>query len=626
MLTAGKSLAGVSPAYIGAASRRFLLVLVLVGASVLAGCGDDDSDDTARTPTALPPPTATAQPENQPPVLAPIGDHTVVLGSDLLLPVTATDPEGQPVTLAAAGVPENAYFLPDSGIFCLFASDAGQLEQPLEVTFTASDGSASSSQTVRITVVRPDAAAQIALGQLQGLVFEPVGDQAVVAGQTLTVQLAASGIPRITYRAITEAALKPYVTLNQDTGLVTVSPPEALARRTFEITFQACRPDGAECHKMVQLHQTVLLTVEPAPVAGCPDYVPPDCTELPTDAPPTRIDKCYKITAGGTYVFRDYVNILENRTNKTKGGLYIVDTGKVVDLRFPSMLVEKGGTLQAGSACNPFGKQGGTLTIGIYGTDPSDEGRVPSPTPGIQCQTAPNAERAPLLPRGARLRRHSSTARGPTPMTHARQKTAPTDKCTGYPSDSTVTCPNSYLLEHYGKLNFDPTSFGYKVLGVSYGGTLNLFGYKGALPLQSADGAKIAAGEDDHCPVPTEAGLDTAEMRAWANLSGSSWGRLDGLNDARTQLTLDRPVKDWQPGDQIVVGTTDWYPGHNELRTIRSISDDGKVITVCRPTADGTGPGRCPEAPSRRTRSTIRTTRRSSTPGRSRAPSTRSRG
>src|SRR5574342_386292 len=108
MITAGQSLAGVSPTQSGAASRRMVLVLVLV--------------------------------------VAPL--------------------------LAASGVPANAYFLPDSGIFCLFADDEGKLEQPLEVTFTASDGSASSSQTIRITVVRPDAAAQIALNQVAMLIFE----------------------------------------------------------------------------------------------------------------------------------------------------------------------------------------------------------------------------------------------------------------------------------------------------------------------------------------------------------------------------------------------------------------------------------------------------------------------
>src|SRR5262245_26230493 len=92
-------------------------------------------------------------------------------------------------------------------------------------------------------------------------------------------------------------------------------------------------------------------------LGGCPDYVPTNCAPLP-NPPPTpsasgvKIDKCYVIRDGGTYTFNGYVNILENRQNRTKGAIYVVDTGKVVELRFPSMLIEKGGTLQAGSLCN----------------------------------------------------------------------------------------------------------------------------------------------------------------------------------------------------------------------------------------------------------------------------------
>jgi hypothetical protein len=575
-MTAGRALAKRAPRRVGAAIGDALLVLAFAGASLLAGCGD--GDESSPTPVPTPPPTITPT-GNQPPVLASIGDRTVALGGDLLIAVRATDPEGGPVTLSAAGVPSNAYFLPDSGIFCLLATDPEQ--QPLDITFTASDGSTSTSETVRITVVPADASAQAALLQQAQLIFDPVGDLNVLAGQTLTVQLAATGIPRITYRAFTEAALTPYLMLDQASGRLTLNPPATLARRTFEITVQACQPSGNECDALVQQHQTVLLTVDPPASAECTDYVPADCTELP-NPPPARIDTCYKITSGGTYVFRDNVNILENRTNKTKGGLYVVDTGKVVELRFPSMLIEKGGTLQAGSACNPFGRQAGKLTIGIYGTDPSDEARVASPTPGIQCQTSPDQENR-CFPAGRDYAENFYCT-----------QTNSDDPC--WSKTRPAADPNNALLEEYGKLNFDPTSFGYKVLGVSYGGSLNLFGFKGALPLQSPAGATIAAGENDHCPVPTQSSLDAAEMRAWANLSGSSWVRLDGLNEARTQLSLDRPVKDWQAGDQIVVGTTDWYPGHNELRTIRSISDDGTTITVCRPTTGGTGPGGCPDS------------------------------
>jgi hypothetical protein len=67
-------------------------------------------------------------------------------------------------------------------------------------------------------------------------------------------------------------------------------------------------------------------------------------------------------------------------------------------------------------------------------------------------------------------------------------------------------------------------------------------------------------------------------MEAWAQLSGSSWGRLDkteaGGNDL-TVLTIDRALPDWEVGDDIVIGTTDWYPNHSELRTIRACPQAG---------------------------------------------------
>ena len=76
--------------------------------------------------------------------------------------------------------------------------------------------------------------------------------------------------------------------------------------------------------------------------------------------------------------------------------------------------------------------------------------------------------------------------------------TVPTDLCTGYPSSPTKTCPNNYFLEHYGNLNFDPTSFGYKVLGVAYGGSLELFGAKGVAPANRVD----PTSPEGACPVP----------------------------------------------------------------------------------------------------------------------------
>src|SRR6185369_11721561 len=95
---------------------------------------------------------------------------------------------------------------------------------------------------------------------------------------------------------------------------------------------------------------------------------------------------------------------------------------------------------------------------------------------------------------------------------------------------------------------------------------------------------------DEHCVAPTaaESTLDVAEMKAWANLSGSSWARLDGSTEkpsaGLTILTLDRTVTDWEVGDDVVIGSTDWYPNHSELRTIRACPADtpgGGPTRIC---------------------------------------------
>jgi hypothetical protein len=311
----------------------------------------------------------------------------------------------------------------------------------------------------------------------------------------------------------------------------------------------------------------------------CDTYVPRNCTEVDEHHPlPALIDGCYKIAKKGA---QPYVYGNVNITNK--GGLYFVeDPTGTIDFQVESLLVEYGGVLQAGSPDCPFGQQGGKLSIGLYGEDKSRLYTVPDPPKGIECVTGKGTAH-PCFPARAHepLSQPDYYCKLPDTDDPCASTEVPTDRCAGYPSTSSKTCPNNYLLEHYGNLNFDPTPWGYKVLGVSYGGSLRLFGYKGAKPLQDADFA-TRSDSNDHCVVPTESKLDVAEMKAWANLSGSSWVRLQGLSTDRTQLTLDREVTDWAGGDQIVVGTTDWYPTHSEVRTIRSvrsISLDGKMVT-----------------------------------------------
>jgi hypothetical protein len=118
--------------------------------------------------------------------------------------------------------------------------------------------------------------------------------------------------------------------------------------------------------------------------------------------------------------------------------------------------------------------------------------------------------------------------------------------------------PDDYFYP-YHPLPYDdggavPGFFGYKVLAVSYGGTLQLFGKKGA----------------------TYGTVDAAN-------SGTSWVRLaQTLSAGGRTLVLDRPV-DWAVGDWIVVTTTDYLPGHSEPLTIASVSPDRQTLTVEQP-------------------------------------------
>jgi hypothetical protein len=106
--------------------------------------------------------------------------------------------------------------------------------------------------------------------------------------------------------------------------------------------------------------------------------------------------------------------------------------------------------------------------------------------------------------------------------------------------------------------------FGYKVLAVSYGGTLKLFGDKGV----SGDLLQPTA-------------------------SGTSWVRLDGTITPGATSLFVRPVT-WQAGDHIVVTTTDYLPNHSEellICKIEKINLSAKITFTTDLTAD---PNTCP--------------------------------
>lgn len=89
-------------------------------------------------------------PQNTAPVLASIGNRTIAVNRTLAFTLSATDADGDSLTYSASGLPEGAAFDAVIRSFTWTPND----EQPGEynVVFTVSDGKASDSETVKITV------------------------------------------------------------------------------------------------------------------------------------------------------------------------------------------------------------------------------------------------------------------------------------------------------------------------------------------------------------------------------------------------------------------------------------------------------------------------------------------
>jgi hypothetical protein len=96
-------------------------------------------------------------PANQTPVLGAIADQSVAVGGTLTIAVAATDPDGDPIALAASALAGSTLKTtgtnPASGTFT-FTPTASQVGSIRE-TFTATDGGLTATRTITITVTRP---------------------------------------------------------------------------------------------------------------------------------------------------------------------------------------------------------------------------------------------------------------------------------------------------------------------------------------------------------------------------------------------------------------------------------------------------------------------------------------
>jgi hypothetical protein len=252
------------------------------------------------------------------------------------------------------------------------------------------------------------------------------------------------------------------------------------------------------------------------------------------------------VPGGATLQFR-HVNILSG------GTLNFLDGG---DTHFwaSSIVVENGGALTAGTDA-PIGSKGGRLTIHLWGA-PQGPGAK-----GVLCksQNSPETCGAPAEIFFSNVEADHTTVKKPDAAV----------KVEGLKGGADYPGPKDDYFYAYHPLFHDGGDhnayFGYKVLAVGYGGTLQLFGKKGAIH------------DTDTSCKPTEA---SSTGRSWVRLAATTKKSPDP--DA-SKITVEKPEcgLDWADGDDIVITTTDYLPGHSEQRKISgSPVDNGKTVTI----------------------------------------------
>jgi G8 domain len=254
----------------------------------------------------------------------------------------------------------------------------------------------------------------------------------------------------------------------------------------------------------------------------------------------------------GTYYFHN-INIF--------GGGKLQFADALTDFWAESILVQNNGSLTAGTTGAPIGTAGGHVTIHLWGPDQGGTATGPSGSggKGIECLMSNGSGGYVTDPTcGVPSNIWSSNV-----MNMSNMNPASCTKVSQLGKDLLLPGKVDDCFYQYEPIVYDdgdPNAyFGYKVLALSYGGTINLFGKKGA--------SYPAA-----VPLP-----------AW--YTGTSWVRLAQNIDSNSQvsplLVVDRPV-DWMAGDQIVVTSTDYLPGHSEQMTIQSVDSDRITIHVTR--------------------------------------------
>ena len=173
--------------------------------------GSSGGSDGSPSPTPL-------APGNNAPVLNPIGNKNINEGQLLQFTVTASDPDSNPVTITASSLPSGASFNGAAFSWTPGFSQSGVYS----VTFTASDGSLTDSETITITVNEASSVVSSSDDALEQVLIKSVAfpdEDFAAAGKEL---VALVNIENDGNRDLDDVRIRAYIL---EEGIVTVSEP-----------------------------------------------------------------------------------------------------------------------------------------------------------------------------------------------------------------------------------------------------------------------------------------------------------------------------------------------------------------------------------------------------------------
>ncbi len=172
--------------------------------------------------------------QNRPPIISVPGPQVIAVGKTLSFTVTATDPDGDAVTLSASSVPPNAAFDPATGHF-VFTPSSDQAGQTLVVTFTATDSKgASASATVQITVVNSTG------GEIGApIISVPPSPIIINVGQTLVFSVTGTSPSPSCAVTLSSSGIPSNASFSPTNGRFSFTPTSDQKDKSFVVTFIA---------------------------------------------------------------------------------------------------------------------------------------------------------------------------------------------------------------------------------------------------------------------------------------------------------------------------------------------------------------------------------------------------